>query len=89
MTKLKLYGGGSRSLKCKLTASFAGVELELAPFTMGITNKTPEFLAINPIGKASCDVDLRTPFLPPALLPTPPSCNLLPESAMPSLLALA
>lgn len=52
MSKLKLYGSGFRGLKCRLVASFAELEVECPPMTMGITNKTPEYLAMNPNGKA-------------------------------------
>ena len=31
----------------------AGVDLEVRPFKMGITNKTPWFLEMNPAGKVS------------------------------------
>ena len=40
--------------KIKITADYAGVKLELAPnFEMGVTNKTPEFIKMNPIGKVA------------------------------------
>jgi glutathione S-transferase len=50
---LILYGSGrsTRALKVELVASFADVELEKVPFTMGITNKTPRYLAMNPLAK--------------------------------------
>ena len=52
-SRLKLYGASTRSLKVDLVASFADVELEKPPFTMGITNKTPRYLAMNPLGKVT------------------------------------
>lgn len=39
------------ALQCEAVAAFAGVEVEKPPFTMGITNKTPWFLKLNPNGK--------------------------------------
>lgn len=51
MAPYKIYGAGARALKVALVAEFAGVEYENAPFTMGITNKTPWFLKLNPNGK--------------------------------------
>ncbi len=50
---LKLYGASTRVLKVDLVASFANVELEKPPFTMGITNKTPRYVALNPLGKVT------------------------------------
>ncbi len=50
---LKLCGFGHRMAKVKVVAAFAGVELDVDPdFTMGVTNKTPEYLAMNDQGKA-------------------------------------
>ncbi|KAM1023789.1 hypothetical protein PS1_045002 [Malus domestica] len=38
--------------KALIVAEYSGVKVELAPnFEMGVTNKTPEFLKLNPIGK--------------------------------------
>jgi len=38
--------------KARITAEYAGVKLNLAPnFVMGESNKSPEFLKMNPIGK--------------------------------------
>eukprot|EP00798_Chlamydomonas_sp_ICE-L_P016395 gene16395-22597_t len=51
MPPIKLYGAGSRMLKCELAAAFASVEVEKPPFTFGVTNKTPWFLEMNPNGK--------------------------------------
>jgi len=47
---MKLYGPTTRSNRVKAIAGWAGVQLETQPFTMGVTNKTPEFLAKNPFG---------------------------------------
>ena len=48
---MKLYGCTGRSDRVKAAAGWAGVPLEIAPFVMGVDNKTPEFLAKNPFGK--------------------------------------
>ena len=48
---LKLYGQGPRLGKCLIVAKFAGVDVEVPPFTAGITNKTPWYKAMNPNGK--------------------------------------
>ena len=48
---LKLWGKGLKHMQCELVAAFAGVEIEVPPFTSGITSKTPQFLAISPYGK--------------------------------------
>ena len=48
---MKLYGPTGRSNRVKAVAGWSGVQLEQPPFTMGVTNKTPEFLAKNPFGK--------------------------------------
>lgn len=51
MAPYKLYGQGSRVLKVRAVALFAGVELDIHPFTAGLTNRTPWYLAMNPNGK--------------------------------------
>ena len=38
--------------KALIAAEYSGVQVELAEnFEMGVSNKTPEFLKMNPIGK--------------------------------------
>jgi elongation factor 1-gamma len=51
--KIKLWSpkGGARTLKLQVIANYAGVELEIPQFTMGESNKTPEFLKMNPMGR--------------------------------------
>lgn len=52
MAELKLWGSGYRTNKVKLVAAFAGVNVEQQlAFTHGTTNKTPQFLAMNDLGK--------------------------------------
>jgi glutathione S-transferase len=48
---LKLYGGGTRALKIRLVAAHCDVPLEWEFITMGVQNKLPEFLSLNPTGK--------------------------------------
>jgi len=41
------YPVNPRVLKSEIVAAFNGVKVEALPnFTMGVTNKTPEFLAV-------------------------------------------
>ena len=54
MAPLILHGGktNKNSYKTLIAAEYAGVQVDFAPnFEMGVSNKTPEFLKINPIGK--------------------------------------
>lgn len=40
--------------KTLIAAEYSGVKVELIPdFEMGVSNKTPEFIKMNPIGKVS------------------------------------
>ncbi|KAJ7946558.1 Elongation factor 1-gamma [Quillaja saponaria] len=51
---LILHAGktNKNSFKALIAAEFNGVQIEYAPnFEMGVSNKTPEFLKMNPIGK--------------------------------------
>ncbi|GLJ31986.1 hypothetical protein SUGI_0643960 [Cryptomeria japonica] len=44
--------GNKNAAKALIAAEYAGVKISRAPnFEMGVTNKTPEFLKMNPIGK--------------------------------------
>ncbi|XRB00537.1 elongation factor 1-gamma [Pycnococcus provasolii] len=50
--KLYTYPNGKNAAKSLVAAQLVGVKIELPPFQMGVTNKTPEFLAKkNPHGK--------------------------------------
>lgn len=49
----KLWGTGIRVWKIKLVADYVGFEYTVPPFTFRVTNKTPEFLKMNPSGKVS------------------------------------
>ncbi|PQM42270.1 Elongation factor 1-gamma [Prunus yedoensis var. nudiflora] len=51
---LVLHAGktNKNAFKTLIVAEYTGVKVELAPdFEMGVTNKTPEYLKLNPIGK--------------------------------------
>ncbi|CAI0375116.1 unnamed protein product [Linum tenue] len=52
---LKLYAGypGNKNAnKARIVAEYSGVKISMVEnFEMGVTNKTPEFLKMNPIGK--------------------------------------
>lgn len=44
--------GNKNAFKALIAAEYTGVQIELAKnFVMGVSNKTPEFLKMNPIGK--------------------------------------
>ncbi|XP_057976759.1 elongation factor 1-gamma-like [Malania oleifera] len=51
---LVLHAGktNKNAFKTLITAEYSGIQVELAQnFEMGVTNKTPEFIKMNPIGK--------------------------------------
>lgn len=53
-----LYAGNTNKngFKALIAAEYSGVNIELVKnFEMGVSNKTPEFLKMNPIGKVSYD----------------------------------
>uniref|UniRef100_A0A1D1YM93 Elongation factor 1-gamma 2 n=1 Tax=Anthurium amnicola TaxID=1678845 RepID=A0A1D1YM93_9ARAE len=51
--------GNKNAFKALITAEYSGVQVELVKnFQMGVSNKTPEFLQMNPIGKVPA---LETP----------------------------
>lgn len=54
MAPLKLHATPSNknAAKALIAAEYNGVKLESPPFEMGVTNKTPAFLKLNPLGKA-------------------------------------
>ncbi|KAK9095912.1 hypothetical protein Sjap_021409 [Stephania japonica] len=44
--------GNKNAAKALIAAEYVGVEIKLTPnFVMGVSNKTPEFLKMNPLGK--------------------------------------
>lgn len=48
----RLWGGSRpRAVKILIAAAYSGVELDIPPMEMGVTNKTPEYMAMNPMGK--------------------------------------
>lgn len=51
-----LHGGktNKNTYKALIAAEYSGVKVELAPdFEMGVSNKTPKFIKMNPIGKVN------------------------------------
>lgn len=49
---LHTYKGNKGANKALIAAEYAGVKIEESSnFQMGVTNKSPEFLKMNPIGK--------------------------------------
>jgi glutathione S-transferase len=59
MEGFKLYGFGARAHKVLAAANWAGVPIETLPFNMGVTNKTPEYLATCPTGKVRAELPFR------------------------------
>jgi elongation factor 1-gamma len=50
--KLYTYPGNKNANKALIAAQYVGVDIEVpSDFQMGVTNKTPEFLKLNPNGK--------------------------------------
>lgn len=46
------YKGNKNSEKALIAAEFTGVKIDVAPgFEMFVTNQTPQFLKMNPLGK--------------------------------------
>ena len=50
--KLHTYSGSKNAAKALIAAEYTGVKITCPPFEMGVTNKTPAFLKLNPLGKA-------------------------------------
>ncbi|KAJ7555369.1 hypothetical protein O6H91_05G034200 [Diphasiastrum complanatum] len=49
---LHMSPGNKNALKSVIAAEYTGVKIQIAPnFQMGVSNKTPEFLKLNPLGK--------------------------------------
>ncbi|GLI61130.1 hypothetical protein VaNZ11_003405 [Volvox africanus] len=48
--KPRLYGVGVKALRLQVVAAVAGVELDVPPFTEGLTNQTPAYLALDAEG---------------------------------------
>jgi elongation factor 1-gamma len=46
------FGNNKNAYKALIAAEYSGIKVDMAPnFEMGVSNKTPEFLKMNPIGK--------------------------------------
>ncbi|KAF8110081.1 hypothetical protein N665_0088s0092 [Sinapis alba] len=48
---LHTYKGNKGAEKALIAAEYTGVQINVPDFEMGVSNKTPEFLKMNPIGK--------------------------------------
>ncbi len=53
MSNLRLYTfpGNKNAWKAQIAAEYVGVKLDVPAFEMGKTNKSPQFLKLNPNGK--------------------------------------
>ena len=49
--KLHTYPGNKNANKALIAAEYAGIAIDVPRFEMGKSNKTPEFLKLNPFGK--------------------------------------
>lgn len=49
--KLHTYPGNKNAFKALIAAQYIGVQIEVPPFNMGVDNKKPDFLKLNPNGK--------------------------------------
>lgn len=49
--KLHTYPGNKNANKALIAAKYAGVAIDVPRFQMGVDNKTPAFLKLNPNGK--------------------------------------
>jgi hypothetical protein len=64
MSNLRLYTfpGNKNAWKAQIAAEYVGVKLDIPAFEMGKTNKSPQFLKLNPNGKVTFKHELH--FLP-------------------------
>lgn len=53
MATYKLWSppGNKNAFKALIAARYVGAKIDMPPMQMGKTNKTPEFLKLNPFGK--------------------------------------
>lgn len=56
--QLYTYPNNKNAFKALIAAEYVGAKIELPAFQMGVTNKSPEFLKLNPFGKVPT---LKTP----------------------------
>jgi Glutathione S-transferase, N-terminal domain len=58
--KLYTYPHNKNAYKALIAAQYVGVDLDVpSDFQMGVTNKTPEFLKLNPNGKVKASIGPR------------------------------
>lgn len=62
MTGLKLYTypNNKNAWKALIAAEYVGAKIEVPPFEMGKTNKSPEFLKLNPNGKVRLECNPKS-----------------------------
>lgn len=53
MEEYRLWGTGWRAAKCELVAAYANVPITKAPYTAGLSSRTPRMLGLRPDGKVS------------------------------------
>ncbi len=53
MEEYILWGTGWRAAKCELAAAYADVTIVKAPYTPGLSSRTPRMLGVRPDGKVS------------------------------------
>lgn len=63
MSRPKLWGCGVLTAQIRTTAALIGVDLEVLPFTNGLTNATPAYLALNAQGAVRSIVILERPSI--------------------------
>jgi elongation factor 1-gamma len=52
--------GNKNAFKALIVAEYSGVDVDLVnDFQMGVSNKTPQFLKMNPIGKVCIKIVFR------------------------------
>jgi hypothetical protein len=71
--KLHTYPASKNAAKALIAAEYNGVKIDLPPFEFGVTNKTPAFLKLNPLGKARARALTQT--APPAWIAGPRRAN--------------
>ncbi len=57
--------GNKNAFKALIAARYVGAKIEMPPMEMGKTNKTPEFLKLNPFGKVDSQLDCPVTFTSP------------------------
>lgn len=61
--KLYTYPGNKNAFKALIAAEYVGASIDVPAFNMGVDNKKPEFLKLNPNGKVSRPCYLCAPHV--------------------------